>query len=753
MDTSSFLDFDLQINKIGKKYQAQVLESPAGQASSVFSLPISTLELENFYLRIGRPRQGVRRVDSPEMETVKKVGGRLFDAVFSEDILALLSSSLAIARSQGKGLRIRLRQTSPEAADLPWEYLYDSRQNRFLALAVQTPIIRYLEVPQAGQALTVDLPLKVLVMVSNPSDYPELDVESEYARLSNALQPLVQKGMVNLERLDHASLDALQRQLRTGKQHIFQFIGHGGFDPSSQEGVLILEDENHLGKRISGQELGWLLHNYPSLRLVVLNACEGARSSRQDPFAGVAQSLVQQGIPAVIAMQFEITDQAALIFSQNFYSALSEGNPVDTALSEARMSIFTSGNDIEWGTPVLFTRSSDGHLFDIPVSYPLPHPVEPLSASRVPERLSAAPPPSIESPTSTATPKSSSRRVPLWTWILAGLLILAIIGGGIYLSNSFSRSGQDEHVITQSVPVKTDVAVLLNPTEGAQPTVSGGATVLGVPITTPSPQSTEASTQTTELAEELIVTETPAVESGLPASITDEHGVPMVIVSAGTFPYGSNMGEPDEQPAQTIFLDDFYIDQYEVTNARYAECVAAGTCSPPEEWGSNTHADYYNNPSFTDYPVIFINWESAQTYCEWRGGRLPTEAEWEKAGRGTDGRTYPWGEGASCSLANLYPCVEDVTQVGSYPAAASPYGALDMSGNVWEWTADWYSADYYTTLGPETSNPTGPESGSERVIRGGSWADARYQLRLTERFQFNPLGSDNALGFRCVRTP
>jgi hypothetical protein len=296
MDTSSFLDFDLQINRLGEKYQAQVLESPAGQASTEFTLPLSDLELENFYLRIGRPRKGVRRIDSPEMETVKKVGGRLFDAVFCEDILALLSSSLVIAQSQGKGLRIRLRQTSPEAADLPWEYLYDSRQNRFLALALQTPIIRYLEVPQAGQALKVDLPLKVLVMVSNPSDYPELDVESEYSRLSNALQPLVQKGMVTLERLDYASLDALQQQ-RTGKQHIFQFIGHGGFDPGSQEGVLIFEDENNLGKRVSGQELGWLLHNYPSLRLVVLNACEGARSGRQDPFAGVAQSLVQQGIP------------------------------------------------------------------------------------------------------------------------------------------------------------------------------------------------------------------------------------------------------------------------------------------------------------------------------------------------------------------------------------------------------------------------------------------------------------------------
>lgn len=746
IDLPAFIDFDLQIEKKGKRYLAQVLDSPAGQVSSEFSLPLTELELENFYLRVGRPRQGVRRIDSPEMDAVKKVGGRLFDSVFSEEVLALFSSSQAIAQAQGKGLRIRLRLASPEIGDLPWEYLYNSRQNRFLSLAQQTPVIRYLEIPQPSEPLGIDLPLKVLVMISSPTDYSPLEVETEYSRLSESLQPLILKGLVSLERIDDATLESLQHLLRTGKHHIFHFMGHGGFDPGSQEGILLFEDQNNLGKRLSGQELGWLLHNYPSVRLVVLNACEGARSGRQDPFAGVAQNLVQQGIPAVIAMQFEITDQAALTFSQNFYSSLADGNPVDTALSEARLSIFASGNDIEWGTPVLFTRSSDGHLFDISASHPLQKPLESPPVSQLSKTKTPGVPPATEKASPAPAPKSFIKRFPLWVWIAVSLFILGLIAGGIALSPIFHQPGQNDKTTTQLPTALTLVAGNITPGE---PTLTPK-----IGETLPAAGATETPVRPTPSPTNPPVQEnTPTRAVSLPAQITDEKGVPMVLVPAGTFLYGNNSGDPDEMPAQTVSLDTFYIDQFEVTNARYAACVTAGVCPPPDENSSNTHNNYYDSARYADFPVIFVNWNSAKTYCEWRSARLPTEAEWEKAGRGTDGRTYPWGEGASCGLANLFGCVGDTSQVGSYPTSVSPYSALDMSGNVWEWTADWYAADYYATLGSGARNPQGPATGTSRVIRGGSWADDRYQLRLTQRFQFNPLGSDNALGFRCVRTP
>ena len=168
---------------------------------------------------------------------------------------------------------------------------------------------------------------------------------------------------MRLKRLSEPTLSVLQRELRRGQYHIFHFIGHGGFDPRTQGGVLVLSDETGRGRLVAADHLGTILHDHRSLRLVVLNACEGARSTRADPFAGVAQTFVQQGIPAVIAMQFEITDQAALIFAGAFYGAIADGYPVDAALAEARKAIFIADNDIEWGTPVLFLRAPTGQLF------------------------------------------------------------------------------------------------------------------------------------------------------------------------------------------------------------------------------------------------------------------------------------------------------------------------------------------------------------------------------------------------------
>jgi eukaryotic-like serine/threonine-protein kinase len=223
-----------------------------------------------------------------------------------------------------------------------------------------------------------------------------------------------------------------------------------------------------------------------------------------------------------------------------------------------------------------------------------------------------------------------------------------------------------------------------------------------------------------------------------------------VEVPAGTFSMGSDTGAPDERPIHRVSGSGFMMDRYEVTNARYAACVKEGACSPPALLSSFKRAEYFGVPELADYPVIHVSWGQAASFCVWAGGRLPTEAEWERAARGTeDARTYPWGDDApSCDKANFAGCVGDTDRVGRRPAGQSPYGAFDMAGNVWEWTADWYEAGYYSRSPDQ--DPTGPDAGQMKVMRGGCWVSGANSLRATCRKAELPgLWAPN-VGFRCV---
>jgi formylglycine-generating enzyme required for sulfatase activity len=225
----------------------------------------------------------------------------------------------------------------------------------------------------------------------------------------------------------------------------------------------------------------------------------------------------------------------------------------------------------------------------------------------------------------------------------------------------------------------------------------------------------------------------------------------MVYVPEGEFLVGSPAGEGDdnEHPRHMVYLDAFWIDRTEATNAQYGKCLDAGACRKPDYWDDSD----FNAPG---QPVVGVTWEDARTYCEWAGARLPTEAEWEKAARGTDDRKYPWGnQEATCQYAVMDDgsgagCAQGgkAWPVGSKPAGASPYGALDMAGNVWEWVADWYVADYYGRS--PVRNPQGPDSGDARGLRGGSWDIIRNYVRSAIRNGYSPGDRDNDVGFRCV---
>ncbi len=212
-----------------------------------------------------------------------------------------------------------------------------------------------------------------------------------------------------------------------------------------------------------------------------------------------------------------------------------------------------------------------------------------------------------------------------------------------------------------------------------------------------------------------------------------------VTIPAGEFQMGSEYIKDNEKPVHTVYLDAYQIGKYEVTNRQYNNCRQAGVCA-----GSAVTVNL-------DHPVVYVSWNDAKTYCKWVDGRLPTEAEWEKAARGTDGRTYPWGEGIDCDKANFQiSCVGDTKKVGSYESGKSTYGIYDMAGNVLEWVADWYSDTYYQNS--PSLNPLGPYTGQSRVMRGGSWSSSSNYARSSDRLWLHPFNSDVGVGFRCAHS-
>lgn len=264
--------------------------------------------------------------------------------------------------------------------------------------------------------------------------------------------------------------------------------------------------------------------------------------------------------------------------------------------------------------------------------------------------------------------------------------------------------------------------------------------VPSLPTVTPSLTSTSlpAATLTREST-------SPPAELGVGSTtLSEKDGMTLVYVPGGEFTMGNDSGWEEEKPAHTVDLDAYWIDQTEVTNEMYARCVQQGSCSFP----SNT--SHFEDPNYADHPVVYVSWSDANQYCAWAGRRLPTEAEWEKAARGMEGRVFPWGDTIDCSIANYWGeengCIDNTTPVGNYPAGAGPYGALDLTGNVLEWVSSLFAMYPYDA----TDGREDPDAGGPRVLRGGSWNVTAEFARGSRRDWYMPSVKRNYVGFRCA---
>jgi len=366
-----YLDFEIEIGAgTGRDYSVAIVNAAAGEVREQMHFPFDELALENQLLTLQNAllRSGGKRrqILIPEEQAVQGFGLALFNALLTGEVRNRFILSQRAAFDHGKGLRLKLRIQAPELAVLPWEFLYDPAMAEYVCLSSNTPVVRYLDLPQNPQPLAVTLPLSILGMTASPGGLAQIDVDREKQRVERAIKGLQAPGLVKLTWLEGQTWQDLQRVMRRGPWHIFHFIGHGGFDANTEEGLISLENEEGQVHLLRATQLGRLLADHRSLRLVILNACEGARGSGRDIFSSTAAILVRRGIPAVLAMQYEITDQAAIVFSRAFYEAIADGMPVDAAVSDARKAISIGiDNSFEWGTPVLYMRSPDGVLFDL----------------------------------------------------------------------------------------------------------------------------------------------------------------------------------------------------------------------------------------------------------------------------------------------------------------------------------------------------------------------------------------------------
>ncbi|MFE6253777.1 CHAT domain-containing protein [Agromyces sp. NPDC057865] len=349
-------------------YVSRVLRSiGGGEPSETFRLDVDELLRRRPDLEASVLLSSVsaRRIMSDTEANLQALGRELFEAAFAGDVYAAYRTSEAVASERGSGVQVALRLSAPGLSALPWEALYDPATEIYLCR--KEPLVRRVPAPHAPAPLAIDLPLRVLAMVSSPRGLPPLDVEHERELLEEALRPHLDAGRVRIEWLEPVTWSGVHDKLLEQEWHVLHFIGHGTYDLDTDEGVLAFVGRDGRPDYVAASALADLLAEAePTPRLVLLNSCRSAAGGPDDLFSGTAAALAHSGIHAVAAMQFSISDTAAIEFSRGFYSALAHGRGIDEAVRSGRIGILGLGRGtLEWVTPVLYLRGEDAHLFDV----------------------------------------------------------------------------------------------------------------------------------------------------------------------------------------------------------------------------------------------------------------------------------------------------------------------------------------------------------------------------------------------------
>jgi len=853
----AYLDFSIDISDIDGEAFTVVVRSDIGEARELSHFPFSNEDLERHLLRLENAilrSTDLQRAGQPQQESVVETLGRtLFDFILPGEARSLYNECLREAEHRHRGVRLKLSLHSPRLAALPWEFLYDPRKRDYVCLNPYTPLVRYTELPQTAPPLHITAPLRILGLLSDPKDMPiRLDVEHERDQVTDAVQSLIDRGLVELTWLEGNSWRDLQRILRSSNEgwHIFHFIGHGGYDTARNEGYIVLNNEDGTSHHLYASQLTRIMaRQRATMRLVLLNACEGARTGTHDALSSTAATLITSGIPAVLAMQYEISNDAAVEFANAFYEALADNLPVDAAVAEARNALsISNARSLEWGVPVLHMRAADGRLFALQeendsqaVVMPSPPQITlqpngadtqanpPLARKQIDERAN----PKRAKPVSPTASSEATRQITAIAPTTTGTHSVTPTSNNSVSNNGGSNNGvsnngqleDDDFPLVQEQPQTPSTGPALGSELAAESGIRPddltfvisaamdehlSGDMLSAAPQESTPQKSEIvpidkpaipAVQTIEQLDEQLLLDASSRVQGDNAAVTtaghvhrfyDEHeedeeiveenhnqqfhskgkqkkavdpfdirsllesyterqhtlvGFDWVAIPAGNFLLGSEPSQDihlfeDEMPQLYLYLGVYRISRTPVTNAQYKLFVDAVGHPAPSHWEEGDYPETDAN-----YPVTNISWNDANAFCEWAGVRLPTEVEWEKASRGTDGRIYPWGDDEpDITRCNFDLTVGMTVAVGSYPSGASPYGVLDMAGNVWEWTAtpwlDNYD-DYMVELAKQ------PEVAMRRVLRGGGFRDLEF-IRCASRSWDLPNQRYRDLGFRVV---